>query len=102
MQDLKEELEDLAFAELNGDARASIISRLEQLRNEGGKLVDRIADRLKRTFAEQGVEAWVSGREKRPFSLWEKMQRKKIAFEQPSDIMAFRVVVQHPVGKEHV
>src|SRR3546814_12238947 len=50
MQDLKEELEDLAFAELNGDARASIISRLEQLRNEGGKLVDRIADRPKRTL----------------------------------------------------
>ncbi|MFC3677495.1 RelA/SpoT family protein [Ferrovibrio xuzhouensis] len=107
MQDLKEELEDLAFAELNGDARASIISRLEQLRNEGGKLVDRIADRLKRTFAEQGVEAWVSGREKRPFSIWEKMQRKNIAFEQLSDIMAFRVVVKdlascyHALGVVH-
>lgn len=107
MQELKEELEDLAFGELNSDARASIIARLEQLRSEGGSLVDRIADRLKRTLAESGVEAWVSGREKRPFSIWEKMQRKNIAFEQLSDIMAFRVVVHdvadcyHALGVVH-
>lgn len=107
MQDLKEELEDLAFAELNGDARASIIARLDQLRSEGGSLVDRIADRLKRTLAENGIEAWVSGREKRPFSIWEKMQRKNIAFEQLSDIMAFRIVVRdlaacyHALGVVH-
>lgn len=107
MQDLKEELEDLAFAELNGDARASIIARLDQLRNEGGSLVDRISDKLKRTLAENGIEAWVSGREKRPFSIWEKMQRKNIAFEQLSDIMAFRIVVRdlaacyHALGIAH-
>jgi guanosine-3',5'-bis(diphosphate) 3'-pyrophosphohydrolase len=107
MQDLKEELEDLAFAELNGDARASIIARLDQLRSEGGSLVDRIADRLKRTLAENGIDAWVSGREKRPFSIWEKMQRKNIAFEQLSDIMAFRIVVRdlaacyHALGVVH-
>ncbi len=94
MQELKEELEDLAFAELNGDARASILTRLEQLRSEGGNLVERISDRIKRTLAEQGLDAWVSGREKRPFSIWEKMQRKNIPFEQLSDIMAFRIVVR--------
>jgi guanosine-3',5'-bis(diphosphate) 3'-pyrophosphohydrolase len=101
MQDLREELEDLAFAELNGDARASIIARLDQLRNESGSLVDRIVDRLKRTLAEQGVEAWVSGREKRPYSIWQKMQRKNIAFEQLSDIMAFRIVVADVAGCYH-
>jgi len=94
MQELKEELEDLAFAELNTDARASILTRLEQLRTEGGNLVDRISDKVKRTLAEQGLDAWVSGREKRPFSIWEKMQRKNIPFEQLSDIMAFRIVVR--------
>jgi guanosine-3',5'-bis(diphosphate) 3'-pyrophosphohydrolase len=107
MQELKEELEDLAFAELNADARASIIARLDQLRSEGGSMVDRIVDRLKRTLAEQGIDAWVSGREKRPYSIWEKMQRKNIAFEQLSDIMAFRVVVRdvatcyHALGVVH-
>jgi len=94
MQQIKEELEDLAFAELNGDARASIITRLDQLRTEGGSLTERIADRIKRTLAEQGLEAWVSGREKRPYSIWEKMQRKNIPFEQLSDIIAFRIVVR--------
>ena len=97
MQQIKEELEDLAFAELNGDARASIITRLDQLRTEGGSLTQRIADRIKRTLAEQGLEAWVSGREKRPYSIWEKMQRKNIPFEQLSDIIAFRIVV-HDIG----
>jgi len=93
MQELKEELEDLAFAELNGDARQSILTRLEQLRSEGGSLTERISDRIKRTLAEQGLEAWVSGREKRPYSIWEKMTRKNIPFEQLSDIIAFRIVV---------
>jgi GTP diphosphokinase / guanosine-3',5'-bis(diphosphate) 3'-diphosphatase len=48
---------------------------------------------LKRVLAEQGVEATISGREKSPYSIWRKMQRKNIGFEQLSDIMAFRIVV---------
>src|SRR5690606_40422459 len=62
---------------------------------------------LKRTMAEHGIDAWVSGREKRPYSIWEKMQRKNIAFEQLSDIMAFRIVVKdvptcyHALGIVH-
>jgi GTP diphosphokinase / guanosine-3',5'-bis(diphosphate) 3'-diphosphatase len=93
MQEIKDELEDLAFAEINRDARDSIIARLEFLRERGAGLVERIADRLKRTLAEAGVEAWVSGREKRPYSIWRKMQRKNVTLEQLSDIMAFRIVV---------
>ncbi|MCW5750144.1 MAG: bifunctional (p)ppGpp synthetase/guanosine-3',5'-bis(diphosphate) 3'-pyrophosphohydrolase [Alphaproteobacteria bacterium] len=93
MQELKDELEDLAFAELNTDARSSITARLKFLREKGGNLIERITDQLKRTLAEAGVEAWVSGRQKRPFSIWRKMQRKNVSFEQLSDIMAFRVVV---------
>jgi len=93
MERMKAELEDLSFAELNPDARASIVARLEFLRDQGSGLVERITDQLKRTLAEQGVEAWVSGREKRPYSVWRKMQHKNVSFEQLSDIMAFRVVV---------
>jgi GTP pyrophosphokinase len=94
MQCLKDELEDLAFAELNPDARASIIARLDFLREEGGAQVPRIADELTRTLAEAGIEARVSGREKKPYSIWRKMQRKNIGFEQLSDIVAFRIVVE--------
>ena len=94
MQGMKDELEDLAFAELNPDARDSVIARLEFLRDEGGNQVPRIAAELERTLAEADVVAAVSGREKQPYSIWRKMQRKNIAFEQLSDIVAFRVVVE--------
>jgi len=93
MQDMKDELEDLAFDELNPDARASVITRLDFLRGEGEGLVPRIAAGLTKTLADAGIEAKVMGREKKPYSIWHKMERKNIDFEQLSDIVAFRVVV---------
>jgi GTP pyrophosphokinase len=90
---MKDELEDLAFAELNKDARDSVIARLSFLRDKGADLTGKIIDELKATLKEGGVEAWISGREKSPYSIWRKMQRKNVGFEQLSDIMAFRVVV---------
>jgi guanosine-3',5'-bis(diphosphate) 3'-pyrophosphohydrolase len=93
MHDLKDELEDLAFTEINGEARESIIRRLAYLREEGHGLVPRIIDALGHTLGEGGVEAKVIGREKTPYSVWRKMQRKNVGFEQLSDIMAFRVAV---------
>lgn len=94
IRDWKDELEDRAFAELNSDARDSIVKRLAFLREEGGDLVGRVTTELKQTLAEYGVLSEVSGREKTPYSIWRKMQRKNIGFEQLSDIMAFRVVVE--------
>ena len=93
MQRFKDELLDLSFAELNPDARASILARLEFLKGHGDDLPPRIIDQLKRGLAEEGVEAWVSGRMKTPYSIWSKMRHKDVAFEQLSDIMAFRIVV---------
>jgi GTP diphosphokinase / guanosine-3',5'-bis(diphosphate) 3'-diphosphatase len=93
MQQMKDELENLAFAELYPDARESIAQRLKYLREQGGEIVPRIIAELKRTLDAAGIEAWISGREKTPYSIWRKMQRKNIGFEQLSDIMAFRIVV---------
>ena len=93
IRDWKEELEGLAFAELNPDARASIVNRLEFLRERGVVVVGRVLDELRQTLADEGLEAEVFGREKTPYSIWRKMQRQNIVFEQLSDIMAFRVVV---------
>ena len=93
MQGMKDELEDLAFAELNPEARASVITRLEFLRKQGDDQQPRIADELRRTLKEAGIEANVSGREKKPYSIWRKMRDKNVAFEQLSDIVAFRIVV---------
>src|ERR1700722_7960308 len=91
---IKDELEDLAFAELYPDARNGILSRLAFLRQEGGDLPGRIVAALERDMAQEKIVASVSGREKAPYSIWRKMQIKNVAFEQLSDIMAFRVVVE--------
>src|SRR5688572_6869677 len=93
MHRMKDELEDLAFSELNPEARESVVKRLEFLREKGNDLVGRVLSELKAKLAESGLTAAVSGREKTPYSIWRKMQRKNVGFEQLSDIMAFRVVV---------
>ena len=93
MHQMKDELENLAFAQLQPEARDSILQRLTFLRQSGQPRADRIVDELKRTLKEEGVDAVVSGREKTPYSIWRKMQRKNVPFEQLSDIMAFRIVV---------
>ena len=95
MHGIKDELEDLAFAELNPDARDGIMARLGYLRREGSGLVTKIIAELQSALAADGIAASVSGREKAPYSIWRKMQVKNVAFEQLSDIMAFRVVVEH-------
>jgi guanosine-3',5'-bis(diphosphate) 3'-pyrophosphohydrolase len=90
---IKEELEDLAFTYMNPEARDSITNRLLFLRQEGGDLVDVIINELDKIIKESGIVAEVTGREKTRFSIWKKMQRKNISFEQLSDIMAFRIGV---------
>lgn len=91
---IKEELEDIAFATLNPEARDSITTRLNFLRAEGGEaVVKRIITELNSKLTDAGLKADVYGREKTKYSIWKKMQRKNISFEQLSDIMAFRVFV---------
>jgi guanosine-3',5'-bis(diphosphate) 3'-pyrophosphohydrolase len=94
MQNMREELEDLAFAELDPEARESIIKRMEQLDAQSSRRIARIADEIKRKLAENGIDAWVQGRAKRPYSIWRKLKDKKINFEQLSDVFGFRAVVK--------
>ncbi len=93
MQEMREELEDLAFQALNPDARKTISDRLTALREESGDLIREIEQALRERLAEHGIEATVHGREKRPYSIWRKMQRKQISLGQLSDIFGFRVIV---------
>src|SRR5207237_6619450 len=93
MHRMKDELEDLAFAELYPDARTSIMARLGFLRDRGGDIVPRIIAELGRKLKEGGLDATISGREKSPYSIWRKMQRKNVSFEQLADVMAFRIMV---------
>ncbi|MDJ0945090.1 MAG: bifunctional (p)ppGpp synthetase/guanosine-3',5'-bis(diphosphate) 3'-pyrophosphohydrolase [Kiloniellales bacterium] len=93
MQRFKDELQDLAFAVLNSDARDSILARLNFLREQGGDLLERVREQLARDLEEGGVKAKVSGRLKSPYSIWRKMEQRNLSFEQLADTVAFRVVV---------
>ncbi len=93
MQEIKTELEQIAFRELHKEAYESITARLNFLREQGSDLVPAIIKQLEKDMEEGGVRASVSGREKSPYSIWCKMQKKNASFEQLSDIMAFRIIV---------
>ena len=93
--EIKNELEDLAFIELHSDVHQSLVSRLDYLRDQDVGLVDRILEQLRENLDKAHIAVKVSGREKTPFSIWRKMQSKNVAFEQLSDIMAFRVLVDN-------
>lgn len=93
MQNWRDELVDLAFGELNPEARNSIIARLEFLRSNGQELSDQVIRELGKTLATHGVDARISSREKSAHSIWTKMQRKAAPFESLTDIIAFRIIV---------
>ncbi|MGI4953460.1 MAG: RelA/SpoT family protein, partial [Janthinobacterium lividum] len=94
MDALKTELQTLSFAQLEPEAFDTIQARLNFLRGQGADVIEDIRGELIRVCAENGAEPLeVTGREKSPYSIWEKMQRRNVAFEQLSDIMAFRVVM---------
>ena len=93
MHDMREELEDIAFRTLNPDAHATISERLAALREKNQGLIADIETSLTTRLAERGISAVVKGREKRPYSIFRKMQQKSVGFEQLSDIYGFRVIV---------
>lgn len=94
MQEVREELEDLSFQVLQPEARATLINRLDQIREERSDIVERISEMLRSTFKAHGMDVVVYGREKKPFSVWKKMERRSISLEQLSDIYGFRVIVE--------
>jgi GTP diphosphokinase / guanosine-3',5'-bis(diphosphate) 3'-diphosphatase len=93
MQEMREELEDLAFRELNPDAYKVLTERLETLAARSSGWITEIEQQLTKKLADRGIGAEVSGRRKRAYSIWRKMERKAVGFEQLSDIFGFRVVV---------
>jgi GTP pyrophosphokinase len=94
MDGLKNELQTLAFAQIEPEAFDTIQARLNFLRGQGADVIEEVREELARVCRDGGVEVIeVNGREKSPYSIWEKMQRRNVAFEQLSDIMAFRIVV---------
>jgi GTP pyrophosphokinase len=93
MQGMREELEELAFKWGWPDAYQALVDKLAEIHNRNAGLVEEIGAALKAKLASAGLEAEVYGREKKPFSIWRKMENRQISLEQLSDIYGFRVVL---------
>ena len=94
MQSVRDELEDCAFRVLNPEAYKTITEKLMELSVQTDAAVETIKTDLQSRLQGAGIEAEIIGRQKRPFSIFSKMQRKSIGFEQLSDIFAFRMFVE--------
>ncbi|RTL63868.1 MAG: bifunctional (p)ppGpp synthetase/guanosine-3',5'-bis(diphosphate) 3'-pyrophosphohydrolase [Hyphomicrobiales bacterium] len=92
MQSMRDELEELAFRWSNPEAYETVSAKLGEIRARNAGLVQEIEAALQKKLVEAGLIATVSGREKKPFSIWRKMQNRQISLEQLSDIYAFRIV----------
>ncbi|WOH78679.1 bifunctional (p)ppGpp synthetase/guanosine-3',5'-bis(diphosphate) 3'-pyrophosphohydrolase [Bradyrhizobium sp. BEA-2-5] len=93
MQEMREELEDLSFRTLDPEAYSVVMQRLDALAERNRNLIGEIEDQLSNNLQKNGITARVFGRRKKPFSIWTKMERKSVGFEQLSDIFGFRLVV---------
>ncbi|WP_441242302.1 RelA/SpoT family protein [Tardiphaga sp. 768_D3_N2_1] len=94
MQAMREELEELSFKVLDPDAYLVVMQRLDSLTERNQNLIDMIESHLSTKLEKNGITARVTGRRKKPFSIWTKMKRKSVGFEQLSDIYGFRVVLK--------
>lgn len=95
MRGVREELEDLAFKHINLDAYNTINNRLAELRERNKDNIELVHKELVTRLEQAGINASVKGREKAPFSIFRKMERKAIGFEQLSDVYGFRIIVDN-------
>ena len=94
MNRIRDELEDLSFSVLNKPARDLILERLNFIKNNKDDTFNSISKELIDLLKKNGITATIAGREKTPFSIWRKIQNKKISLEQLTDIIGFRIIVK--------
>jgi len=94
MNRIRDELEDLSFSVLNKPARDLIIKRLQFIKDNRDDTFNSISSEFIDLLRANGIEARIAGREKTPFSIWRKIQNKKVSLEQLTDIIGFRVIVK--------
>jgi RelA/SpoT family (p)ppGpp synthetase len=95
MNRIRDELEDLSFSVLNQQARDLINERLNFIKNNRDDTFKSISIELIDLLKKNGIDATIAGREKTPFSIWRKIQNKKISLEQLTDIIGFRIIVKN-------
>ncbi|MGI9311942.1 MAG: RelA/SpoT family protein [Alphaproteobacteria bacterium] len=93
IQSLKEELEELSFEVINSKARKVILEKLHSLASDSSELISGIQKELSKEILNHKIKFSIEGREKKPYSIWHKMERKSISLEQLSDIYGFRIIL---------
>ena len=94
MNRIRDELEDLCFEVLNPEARKLIKDRLSNIKETNEMNFNTVSDELKNLLAEKDINCKIFGREKTPFSLWKKVQKKRTSLEQMTDIIGFRIILE--------
>ena len=95
MHNIRDELEDLSFKVLNYEARQLILERLEKIFPNTQKLFSDISHELETKLKTKNINAIITGREKSCFSIWKKIQTKKISLEPITDIIGFRIIFEN-------
>ncbi|OYU00995.1 MAG: bifunctional (p)ppGpp synthetase/guanosine-3',5'-bis(diphosphate) 3'-pyrophosphohydrolase [Sphingomonadaceae bacterium PASS1] len=94
MYEYMREMQLLAFEQLEPEAYQTITGRLKQIREKADVEIDQINQTIAWEMEQAGLKIKISGREKHPYSIWKKMQERHVAFEQLTDINAFRVITE--------
>ncbi len=95
MNRIRDELEDLSFQVLNNDARELIKIRLDEIKEDKNDNFKNISFEFSDLLNQNKIEAKIYGREKTPFSIWRKVQKKRVSLEQISDIIGFRIILEN-------
>jgi GTP diphosphokinase / guanosine-3',5'-bis(diphosphate) 3'-diphosphatase len=95
MHRIRDELEDLSFEVLNNSGRELIKKRLDEIKDDKVNSFNSISLEFSGLLNEHKINAEIIGREKTPFSIWRKVQKKRISLEQISDIIGFRVILNN-------
>ncbi len=92
---IKDELQDLSFAIVNHEERNNIIQKLKDIKEKNKNIIDLILKEISELFEKENFDCEISGREKKPYSIWIKMKSKNISFYNLHDIMAFRIITKN-------
>ena len=95
MHKVRDELEDKSFEVLNDEARSLIVSRVKEISPGRTKIFNEVLEEIKNILKENNIDAEVIGREKTPFSIWRKVNEKRISLEQITDLIGFRIITKN-------
>jgi len=91
MHRIRDELEDLSFEILNNEARELIKNKLDEIKTDTKNVFESLSFELSEILNDNYINAEIQGREKTPFSIWRKVQKKRISLDQITDIIGFRI-----------